>query len=70
MLCSNDAFGSLLGSSTMPEKMAASSCGEVETPVKQCITVLDKKVRNLEKRKVSHGTLNWCFWKAVNLLKR
>jgi len=26
---------------------------EVETPVKMCLTAIEKKVRNLEKRKVS-----------------
>ena len=31
-------------------KMAAS---ESETPVKMCLTAIEKKVRNLEKRKVS-----------------
>lgn len=33
-------------------KMASGGV-EVESPVKQCITVLEKKIRNLEKRKVS-----------------
>ena len=33
----------------------ATTAAEVETPVKMCITVLDKKLRNLEKRKVHFG---------------
>lgn len=40
-------------------KMASSSLivgGEAaETPVKQCVTVVEKKIRNLEKRKVGRG---------------